>query len=214
MRVEAHPGPARRRPGGHLARRGQKVAAGVLGVDAKLDGVAADGHVVLAQRQALAGGDADAGLDDVDAGHHLGDAVLDLHARVHLHEIEVAGRVEQKLDRAGALVAGGAGGLDGGLAHARPQLGRDGRRGRFFDQLLVAALDGAVALAQVDGVAGAVGERLDLDMARLGDVLLDVHGAVAEGGLSLAAEPGARRRPGRPRRARCGCPCRRPRPKP
>ena len=38
----------------------------------------------------LAGGRADALLDDVDAGRHLGDAVLDLHARVHLQE-EVLG---------------------------------------------------------------------------------------------------------------------------
>ena len=149
--------------------------------------MAGDSDVALAQRQAFAGGYADAGLDDVDAGDHLGHAVLDLHAGVHLHEIEVPRGVEQELDRAGALVAGGARRFDGGLAHALAQLGRDGRRGRLFDQLLVAALDGAVALAQVDGVALAVREDLDLDVARLRDVLLDVHGAVAEGGLGLAA---------------------------
>ena len=123
VRVEAHPGAARRRPAGHRAGGRQEVAVRVLGVDAKLDRVAGDGHVVLTEGKALAGGHADAGLDDVDAGHHLGHAVLDLHAGVHLHEVEVARRVEQELDRAGALVAGGDGGLDGGLAHARPQLG-------------------------------------------------------------------------------------------
>ena len=71
------------------------------------------------ERQPLAGGDADAGLDDVDAGHHLGDAVLDLHARVHLHEVEAAVAVEQELDGAGALVVRGDGGGHGGLAHLR-----------------------------------------------------------------------------------------------
>ena len=51
----------------------------------------------------------------------------------------------------------------------------------------MAALDGAVALAQVYGVALAVGQDLNLDVARPGQVLLDVDGAVAEGGLGLAA---------------------------
>ena len=78
-------------------------------------------------RQALAGGDADAGLDDVDAGDHLGDAVLDLHARVHLHEVEAAVAVEQELDGAGALVVRRHGGGHGGFAHLPPQLGRDSR---------------------------------------------------------------------------------------
>ena len=41
---------------------------------------------------------ADAGLDDVDAGGHLGHAVLDLDARVHLEE-EVLAVGEQSLDR-------------------------------------------------------------------------------------------------------------------
>ena len=38
--------------------------------------------------------------------------------------------------------------------------------GRFLDHLLVAALEGAVALEQVDDVALAVGEDLHLDVAR------------------------------------------------
>jgi hypothetical protein len=42
-------------------------------------------------------------------------------------------------------------------------------RGRLLDDLLVAPLDRAFALAEIDRVAVAVGEHLDLDMARLGD---------------------------------------------
>jgi hypothetical protein len=40
------------------------------------------------QRQRLAGGDAQLPLDQVEPGDHLGDRVLDLQARVHLHEVE------------------------------------------------------------------------------------------------------------------------------
>jgi hypothetical protein len=45
----------------------------------------------------------------------------------------------------------------------------------------VAALHGAVALAEVDDVAVRVAEDLELDVARALEVLLDVDGAVAEG---------------------------------
>jgi hypothetical protein len=49
----------------------------------------------------------------------------------------------------------------------------------------VAALQRAVALAEMDGVALAVAEHLDLDMARLLEVFLDIDGIVAEGRLGL-----------------------------
>ena len=49
-------------------------------------------------------------LDDVDAGHLLGDGVLDLDARVDLDEIGgVRIGIHQELDRAGADIVCGAG---------------------------------------------------------------------------------------------------------
>ncbi len=61
--------------------------------------------------------------------------------------------------------------------------------GRFFDQLLMAALDGALALEERGHVAVLVGQHLELDVARLLDELLHVELAVAEGvgGLGGAA---------------------------
>src|SRR5439155_1830459 len=56
-----------------------------------------------------------------------------------------------------------------------------------LEQLPVATLDRALALAEMDHVAVAVAEHLDLDMARLLDVPLDVHGGVAEGRARLRA---------------------------
>ena len=54
---------------------------------------------------------------------------------------EAAVAVEQELDGAGADVADGARGGDGGVAHARAQVVVDGGGGRLLDDLLVAALD-------------------------------------------------------------------------
>ena len=48
-----------------------------------------------------------------------------------------------------------------------------GRR-RFLEDLLVAALQRAVALAEMDRIALAVAEHLDLDVARLVQILLHV----------------------------------------
>jgi hypothetical protein len=59
--------------------------------------------------------------------------------------------------------------------------GVEERRRRLLDHLLVAALDRALALAEVDDVAVLVGQHLDLDVARLLDELLDEHAVVAEG---------------------------------
>ncbi len=58
---------------------------------------------------------------------------------------------------------------------------------RFLDELLVSALDGAVALPEVDDVALAVAENLELDVARVLDEFLDVNPAVGKRLFSLAA---------------------------
>jgi hypothetical protein len=54
-----------------------------------------------------------------------------------------------------------------------------GRR-RLFNDLLVAPLHGAVALAQVDGVLVLVGQDLDFDVARVLEEFLHVHRRIAE----------------------------------
>ena len=140
---------------------------------------------LLRDRQRLAGGGADPSLTMSMPVVILGHAVLDLHARVHLEE-EVLAVLQQALDRAGADVVDGGGGVDGDLADVRAQLLVDRGAGRLLDQLLVAALDRAVALAEVDHVAVPVGEHLHLDVARVGQVALEVDRRVGEELLALA----------------------------
>ena len=66
------------------------------------------------------------------------------------------------------------------------------RRGRHLDELLVASLEGAVALEEVGDLARAVAEHLDFDVARTADEPLDVDVAVPKRGhrLGLAAGVG------------------------
>ena len=58
----------------------------------------------------------------------------------------------------------------------------------------MAALDGALALAEVHHVAVGVGQHLDLDVARRLDIALEVDGGVAEGAARLAPRRAQRAR--------------------
>ena len=105
-------------------------------------------------------------LHEVDAGDHLGDRMLDLDARVHLDEVELAVLV-QELERAGAAVADCA---------CRPR-----RSARPSSRAARRVMPGAGASSMtfwwrrcieqsrsprwID-VAVAVGQHLDLDVAR------------------------------------------------
>jgi hypothetical protein len=84
--------------------RRRREGLGILGIDPALDGMAGEGDVLLREGQVGAGSNADLLLDQVEAGDHLGDRMLDLEARVHLDEVELATLV-QELDSAGAAIA-------------------------------------------------------------------------------------------------------------
>ena len=171
---------------GDLARRRQEPAAcGVLGVDAALDRVASplDRRLVEGERQS--GGHSDLLGDEVDAGDHLGDRMLDLKSRVHLEEVELAVGV-QELDGAGVVVADRARHRDGGFAHCAACLFGEQGSGALLDELLVAALRRAVALTEPDHVAVGVADDLDFDVPRPGQVALDVELGPPEVRLGLA----------------------------
>ena len=91
----------------------------------------------------------------------------------------------QELAGAGVVVAGRLDQPHGRLADVVADLWRQVRRGRFLDQLLMAALQRAIALPQMDDVAVPVAEDLHFDVARLLDVLFEVDAAVLEGLLGF-----------------------------
>src|SRR6185503_7816111 len=72
------------------------------------------------------------------------------------------------------------------------QPGIEARRRRRFEHLLVALLHRAIALPQVDDVALAIAQHLDLDVPWALNELLEEHAAVAEGGARLALAAGER----------------------
>ena len=61
---------------------GEEVVARVLGVDARLEGMADERNCGLGEREGVASGDLELPLDEVEPGDHFRDGVLDLQARV------------------------------------------------------------------------------------------------------------------------------------
>ena len=172
---------------GQGAGLGDEALGRIFGVDAGLDGVAGAGGRERRGGEALAGGDAELLLDQVEAGAHLGDAVLDLEAGVDLEEPDLAFRTGDELDGAGAGVAHavhdpegvGEERLPADLAFGPGEEGRGG--GRLLDDLLVAALHAALALAERHAPPLAVAEDLHLDVLGGADVALEVDARVGEG---------------------------------
>ena len=154
----------------------------MLGVDAALDGVSTvDDRPMEHVFHALAHREQDLALHQVHIGDHLGYRVLNLNTRVHLDEIEPAVLVHEELDCACVHVADPgkcfAENAPDPVAHFRRHL----RRWRLLQQLLMAALNAALTLAQADDIAVCVAQNLELDVARPFDILLHVQIAVAEG---------------------------------
>ena len=140
----------------------------------------------------VAGGDADLLEDQIDVGDHLGHRMLDLNAGVHLDEIELAVLV-QELDGADAEIFDLAHGVGDDLADLVAHLHVERGRGAFLPHFLMPPLQRAVALAEMDGVALAVAEHLDFDVARPFQIFLDIDRVVAEGGAGFGARCSQRR---------------------
>ena len=114
--------------------------------------------------------------------------MLDLQARVHLHEIELAVFTGDEFNGAGTAIVDRARRRDGRIAHSLAHLIVDlveKRRRCFFENFLMPALDRAFALKQVHHIAVGVAKHLKLDMVRAFDIAFDQYIVIAERILGL-----------------------------
>ena len=146
--------------------------------------MAADRRVVVAERFAL--GDPEHLPDQVETRDLLRHRVLHLQAGVDLEEGDGAVLPDQELTGPGPDVAGlGQDGLGGGV-QAVDLLRRQERCGRLFDELLVPALQRAVAGGDHHDVAVRVGQALRLHVSGAVQVALDEALTATEGADRLA----------------------------
>ena len=114
--------------------------------------------------------------------------MLDLDARVDLDEVEIAAvGVHEELDGGGVVQADGAADGQGGVEDAPAQGRVEAGGGGDLDDLLMAPLNGTIALEKVNKTAVPVAEQLDLDVAGAADELFEENVGDAEGGAGLAA---------------------------
>ena len=99
--------------------------------------------------------------------------MFDLDPGVHFDEIEPPVLVEE-LDGPDPDIAELAHGRGHDLADLAALLRVEDRGRAFLPNLLVAPLQRAVALAEMNGVAATVAEHLDLDVPRLFEVFLKI----------------------------------------
>ena len=181
-RVASHTESARRAIFGDHAGTWRKLFR-IFSVDAAFKTVPVELDVLLFEREGVSVGEPDLLFNEIDAGHHFGDGMLDLDAGIHFHEEEVVILVEQELDSSDIPVVDRFHGFDGDAAEFSAELFIDGGRRRFFEQLLVPALDRAISLAEMHNMATMVGNNLHFDMAGLEKISFEIDGVVAEGGL-------------------------------
>jgi hypothetical protein len=135
------------------AAGGQEVLAGILGVEPHLDRGAARRRRDLRERRQLAGGLAHHPLDQIHAGDRFGPPCSTCR-RVFTSRVEgVAVVVVDELDRARRFIGDVLAEAHGrGMHRGAGRLGQ-ARRRRFLDDLLVAPLQRAVALAEREHAA-------------------------------------------------------------
>ena len=153
-------------------------------IDATFDGMASDFDIALAEFQLFAGGHANLFLHKIHAGDHFSHRVLHLDAGIHLDEVELAA-FKQEFEGAGAAISDALAGLHAAIADAGPHARGDVGGRRFFHDLLVPALHRAVTLAKVDDISVFIGQYLNLDVARILQVLLHVQHRIAKCGFRL-----------------------------
>src|SRR5580765_2999521 len=179
---------AHAQPAGDVERldlaRGWREFFRMLGVNAAFNSVAALAFAVDFGNDLCdlgAGGQQDLGLHQVKAGDHFRDRMLHLDASVHFNKVEAPIFIHQELNRANIHITDFRKRLFQFLANIATQLLRYARGRRFFQQLLVPALDAAFALAQADDAPVRVAQHLELNVARPLNELFHVEIAIAEG---------------------------------
>src|SRR5438093_3513434 len=178
--IDPHSRPGRGVPGQHFAWRREKPTRWVFSVHPALASMALPPYLVLTPAQPLTGGDTDLFPYQVQPGHPLGDRVFHLEAGVHFEEIKMPLAIEHKLHSPSVIIASGLGDLEGRCGHLFPQSLRYRWGWGFFEDLLIAPLDRALALAQMDEGAVHITEDLHLYMARPLQVTFQVHGTLGK----------------------------------
>ena len=99
---------------------------------------------------------------------------------VHLHKIITLLLIQKKFNRSGIFVSCRFCGTHCHRSHFFSQSFIQHAAWRFFNHFLMISLNGTVTLPKLNDVAEFIGKNLKLNMFRLFDIFLDIHGIVSE----------------------------------
>src|SRR5208283_5249974 len=145
--IAADAGPRGRQEKSDLTWAGKIIVVRILGVNAALDGVAADAYIVLRKWQLLSRCNTNLQVNQIESSDQLRDRVLHLQAGVHLQKIEILLLIDEKFYGARVGVGRRLRHPNGDLAHPAPHIGIDDRRRRFLHHFLMTPLQRTLALA-------------------------------------------------------------------
>ena len=185
VRVEAHARSARRDVAGDEAGIGGEAFLRILQIHADLKGMEGGPRIFLGKAQGAPEGDSDHFFDQVDAVAAFGNAVLDLQTRVHLDHVGFARFGHEELHGGNRVIPHSQHQAAGIVFKLCAQFGRHAapRRRRDFEELLVVALNRAVAFVKGKHIAPAVSDHLNFDVVNLGEIFFNEEPGVAKGGL-------------------------------
>src|SRR5208282_798643 len=186
--VNAHPWRCRNSEALNNARSRSKAILRIFRIQSHLNGMT--GGARRFAFQAATTGNVYLKFYEIDSSRAFGHWMFDLQPGVHFHEREAVDfRLVQEFDRARVAIAGCLTQAHRSLAQRLILLRRKRRRGCFFQDFLVTALDGAVTHAGGPCRPAVLGKNLDFDVARALHLLLQKNGWVAKGLEGLV--PGA-----------------------
>ncbi len=177
--VHAHVMPVWKLQPAQRAGTGQKAMLRVFRINARFHGMPLLLNLILLQRQRLSSRHPQLPFDQINAGDHFGDRMLDLQPGVHFHEVEIL-TGNDELNSTGTLIIDAASRLHGGFVHVALDLVGQLAGRRFLDDFLVAALTGAVAFEQVHDIAVPIAEYLHLNVTRALQIALQDHALIAK----------------------------------
>ena len=128
---------------------------------------------------------ANLGLHEVAHGDQLCNGMLDLNARVHFNEEEVALLIHKELNSTGVAIANVVGQSKSVVTDLFTFLVGEIKRGSNLDDLLMATLNGTVTLIEMYDIAVVITENLYFNMLWILNKLLQEDSGVTERRLGL-----------------------------
>jgi len=168
-----------------VSRAGQEASSGIFSVEPDFDCMPEELNIFLLRWKRLAPCNANLPLNKVVACDHLGHWMLNLQTRIHLQEIELTGLIKQEFHRPRTDVVNGFCGINGSASHCLTKFRRHDRARRFLNHFLVTALNGAIALTEINGIACFICEDLYLDVTWSNHGLLNNQFARTKGVFCL-----------------------------